>query len=186
MKRSLGIVAMTLGAIGMVLSALGGLWAARLLTGAGDFAADAVSGVTVSLQRVEDRLGVVSAAANADLVQERLVGVRDGFSSASEAASGLSSNPLISLLPVDLEGLEIATGQGFVGDAGDDIEAVFGTAAAGLGTAEEKLDDFSRSLRFWARISAVLLLAAAAWSVWAQYHLTGWGWRAWRANPPEA
>ena len=177
---------MILGVLGMVISALLGLWMARLVTGAGDFVTDVASGVETSLQRVEDRLVFASLGETPDSVQERLGAVRDGFASAAEAADGLNSHPLVSLLPVDVEGLQIAAGQVFIDDAREDAEAVLDEAASGLANARETLDDFTSSLRLWTRIAAVLLLLVALWSIWAQYHLTGWGWRAWRTNPPEA
>ena len=184
-KRSAGILAMVLGILGMVISALLGLWMARLVTGAGEFVEDVASGVETSLQRVEDRIVFAGQGGTPESIQERLGAVRDGFASAAEAADGLNSHPLVSLLPVDVEGLQIAAGQVFVDDARDNAEEVLNEAASGLADARETLDDFAGSLRLWTRIAAVLLLLVALWSIWAQYHLTGWGWRAWRTNPPE-
>ena len=185
MKRSLGILAMVLGVLGMILSVLGALWTVRLVTGTGDFVSDVTSGVETSLQRVEDRLTFASQADDAETVQQRLGAVRDGFASAAEAANGLESHPLVSLLPVDVEGLEIATGQVFVDDARTDPDGVLADTASGLADARERLDDFSGSLRLWTGVGGLLLLLIAVWSIWAQFHLTGWGWRAWRTNPPE-
>ena len=176
---------MVLGVVGMVVSALGGLWSVRLVTGAGDFTTDALSGVTTSLQRVEDRLTFATEAGDPDTTQERLGAVRDGFAGAASAANSLANNPLISILPVDTEGLAITAGQVFVDDARQGVDRALSEATIGLAAVRERIDDFSNSLRFWARIVAVLFVAMAAWNVWAQYHLTGWGWRAWRTNPPE-
>ena len=185
MKRSAGILAMVLGVLGIVLSVFAGLWSARLVTGAGDFVTDVVSGVETSLQRVEDRIVFASRGETPDSVQERLGAVRDGFAGATEAANGLRSHPLVSLLPVDVEGLEIAAGQVFIDDAREDTEGVLSDASDGLASARERLADFGSSLRLWTRVAAVFLLLMALWSVWAQYHLVGWGWKAWRTNPPE-
>lgn len=176
---------MVLGILGMVISALMGLWMARLVTGAGDFVDDVASGVETSLARVEDRIVFASQGDTPESIQERLGAVRDGFAGAAEAADGLNSHPLVSLVPVDVEALEIAAGQVFIDDARENAEAVLDDAAAGLATSREALDDFSSSLRLWTRIAAVLLLLVALWSIWAQFHLAGWGWGAWRTNPPE-
>lgn len=177
---------MGLGVVGMVLSVLGGLWAVRLLTGAPGFVDDLTVGVEASLERASDRLAFSARGDDPEMIQQRLGAVQDGFAAAALAASGLDSHPLVSLLPVDVEGLEIAAGSVFVDDARDDPEGVLAETATNLAAAERRLDDFASSLRTWTRIAALVLVLMAAWSVWAQYHLVGWGWRAWRTNPPEA
>lgn len=185
-KRSAGILAMGLGVLGMVLSVLGGLWSVRLLTGASGFVDDLTVGVDASLERVSDRLGFAAQSDDPELIQQRLGAVQDGFAAAALAARSIDAHPLVSLLPVDVEGLEIAASSVLVDDARDDPEGVLTDTATNLAAAGERLDEFASSLRTWTRIAALLLVLMAAWSVWAQYHLVGWGWRAWRTNPPEA
>ena len=185
-KRTAGILAMGLGVVGMVLSVLAGLWAVRLVTSPGGFADDVTVGVEASLERARDRLAFAAQAEDAEVVQQRLGAVQDGFAAAASAAAALDTHPLVSLLPVDVEGLEIAAGSVFVEDARDDPEGVLDETATNLAAAQQRLDDFVDRLRAWVLFAALLLVLVALWSVWAQYHLAGWGWRAWRANPPEA
>lgn len=181
----MGTTAMVLGIAGMAVSLLGGLWAVRLVTDVGGFADDVASGVGTALARVEDRLGAASQGRDSEETEARLEPVREGFLAAADAADNLASHPLISILPVDDEALQIAVGEVLVEDARDGVEEALSSAAAGLGAAEEALDDFQGRLRFWVGLAAFLLVLVAVWSAWAQYHLAGWGWRAWRANPPE-
>ncbi len=184
-KRSAGILAMGLGALGLVLSVLGGLWSVRLLTGASGFVDDLTVGVDASLERVSDRLAFAAQGEDPEVIQQRLGAVQDGFAAAALAADGIDAHPLVSLLPVDVEGLEIAAASVFVDDAREDAAGVLADTASSLAAAERRLDDFASSLRTWTRIAALLLVLMAVWSAWAQYHLVGWGWRAWRTNPPE-
>jgi hypothetical protein len=185
-KRTLGILAMGLGVVGMVLSVLGGLWAVRLLTSPGGFTDDLTVGVEASLERARDRLAFAAQADAPEVVQQRLGAVQDGFAAAAAAAAALDSHPIVSLLPVDVEGLEVAAGSVFVDDATEDPEGVLDETATNLAAAQQELDDFDESLEVWVRIAALVLVLLALWSVWAQFHFAGWGWRAWRANPPEA
>jgi hypothetical protein len=185
-KRTLGILAMGLGVVGMVLSVLGGLWAVRLLTSPGGFTDDLTVGVEASLERARDRLAFAAQADTPEVVQQRLGAVQDGFAAAAAAAAALDSHPIVSLLPVDVEGLEVAAGSVFVDDATEDPEGVLDETATNLAAAQQELDDFDESLEVWVRIAALVLVLLALWSVWAQFHFAGWGWRAWRANPPEA
>lgn len=186
MKRTAGILAMALGVVGMILSVLAGLWAVRMVSSPGGFTDDLTLGVEASLERARDRLAFAAQADDPEIVQQRLGAVQDGFAAAASAAKSLELHPLVSLLPVDVEGLEIAAGSVFVDDARDDPGGVLDETATNLAAAQQRLDDFVDSLRAWVLFAALVMVLVALWSVWAQYHLAGWGWRAWRTNPPEA
>ena len=164
---------MALGAVGVLLSVLGGWWSVQLATTAGDYATEAVSGVSGALGRVADSLGSAAEAGTSEIASERLSAVDAGLGNAADSVESLSSNPLISLLPVDLEALQISVGQVRVEDAavqaGADTDAVLDEVASGVAAAAERLDEFSASLRRWVRFAALLFILMAVWSVWAQY-----------------
>lgn len=177
-RRIVALGALALGALGVVVAVLFGVWSVRLLVGAGSFASDALQAVSSAVDR--------AAATLAEAPEERpevLARVGDNLSAAREALEAVRNHPLVVWLPLDFSELE-ASLRGAAAAGGESVAAARAEIGDRVGLAADRIDDLGDDIRVWTRLAALALVLAAGWGAVGQVLLFKWGWG--RARTPKA
>lgn len=188
MSKVFGLVATALGAIGSVLSIAAAVAALLFIAGANNVVDDVADRVTEPVARLGGQIQEASEAVvtvDGGELGVRLEGIADQAASATTAADVITEHPLYSVLPVDTESLEnrlasVAAVAGEVGESQvDDLSAAdrstisssLDELAGVVGSVDSVVEEATYSLRFWIRLSGLVFVALALWSLWAQVML---------------
>lgn len=192
MGKIFGFIAMTLGAIGSLLSIAAAVAAVLFVVGASNVVNDVEDRITQPIDRLDSQIEVASASvASADggELSVRLMTIADEAASASTAADAITEHPLFGNLPIDTASLETRLmsvaalaeeiGEQQIDEASGDDRSRISSSLEDLGEVLDGVDaavqETGDSLRFWVRLSGLVFVALALWSLWAQVMLFGRG-----------
>ena len=187
-----GILALVLGVVGVVLATVAAVASILFVVGANRAVDNIVERITTPIDRLERRVEEASASldsADGAELAERASNLVDQAQSAQRGLEAISEHPLYARLPVDTSGLEADLGG--VADRAEALDQLArqDTSAAAAGPIARELDDaavlldgidgrvdkVADSLRLWIRLSGLVMVLLALWSLWAQLALAGHG-----------
>ena len=177
LRKLIGALAITLGLLGAIASIIGITLAVRAGLQAQDRVEDITSAITEPLSSAQERAAEVAANQTAIDGELRSEVISDRIETARSEISQIDEHPVYGWLPIDKDRLTDS-----LDDSSTVTESRLTTQSAGrlgetLGEAQESVDDFSSSLRFWIRLASIAGIAFGLWALLGQLALMGWGRR---------
>ncbi len=183
---------MVLGTIGSLLSVAAAVVALLFIVGANNVVNDVEERVTEPVARLDGQIQEASeavASVDGGELSARLANIADQAASATTATDTITEHPLYGVLPIDTDALEnrLASVEAVAGEIGESqVDDLSGADRSRISSSLDELGDVvdsvdsavqetSDSLRFWVRLSGLVFVALALWSLWAQVMLVRHG-----------
>lgn len=194
-SRFRGVIALVLGILGSFVAAAAAVAAILFMFGANNAVDGIVERVTAPIDRLDQRVVDASMAVDSGdsgEVRARISGVADQADSVQAGLDTITEHAIYSQLPIDTDSLEARVQE--IVDQAQSIEPIeTGDLSSGertringaltevndtLSNIDGTVRDTADSLRFWIRLSGILLTLLALWALWGQLLLARQG-RCW-------